>query len=226
MMHEHKWEVAGNIGVISSYSHPADTSKNSSYERDGWSAIAGSQARDIAIKYINSSANALIESIVNVSGYSNSNPSNSNFNAVSNIDFLVNEQFAKFKALFKSDEYCDGEISKTQMFFEYLYEKNIIVFREVFSRGWLYVYKLSPTKLSDFICIAASMDYEMLGHHADALIVGAWSHKSLQVKDSVLRAMESWCIPEHLYYLDLMQDIDDVHVLDYRNKVAKLLRGG
>ncbi|MGL6263200.1 hypothetical protein ACSZMC_04560 [Aeromonas jandaei] len=113
------------------------------------------------------------------------------------------EKCSQFRAIFKNDEYFDGEVSKTQMFFEMLYQNSPFVFHEVFSYGWTYAFKkLSPNKLSDFICVAASIDYEILTHHADAMIVGAWSHSDLQVKDSVLRAIESWGVAEHILYLE------------------------
>ncbi|MFQ2329852.1 hypothetical protein ACK32Q_10185 [Aeromonas dhakensis] len=138
---------------------------------------------------------------------------------------LSDEKCSQFISIFKNDEYFDGEISKTQMFFDTLYNSSPFIFYEVFSFGWTYAFKkLSPAKLSDFICVAASIDYEILKHHADALIVGAWSHSDLQVKDSVLRAIESWGVKEHSFYLDKMQVADDIHVENYRRKIINWLK--
>lgn len=141
------------------------------------------------------------------------------------IDRKTIRKFEEFKIIFSSDEYVDGEISKTQVFLEALYNENRLVFERVFKKAWLYVF-LSPksSSLSDFILTAATLEYSMLNESADIMLIGSWSHASLDVKDAVLRAAESWQNPKHSEYLEKMTDIDDLYISEYRGKVIESLR--
>ena len=219
MLNERELESVGDDGI---FSLTVTKTRTISSNKAIWTVVENKNSIDkeqFSVTRKTTNATTGGEALILVNRTSDGNSS------VPNFDSLVNEKFSQFKSIFKNDEYYDGEISKTQMFFEHLYEKDSNLLREVFSRGWLHAYKLSSAKLSDFICIASSIDYDILTNHADMLILGAWGHQSLQVKDSVLRAMESWCVPAHLYYLDSMQNIDDDHVNAYRKRVAELLRG-
>ncbi len=146
------------------------------------------------------------------------------------IDKLVEERVAKkfeeFKTLFSRDEYVDGEVSRTQLFFEVLYRDDKLVFERLFQKAWLHVFlDKKPSSLSDFILISASLDYSMLNENADVILVGSWSHKSLDVKDAILRAAESWQNPKHSAFLEQMTDIDDECLSEYKARVMESLRG-
>ncbi|MFM4981464.1 hypothetical protein [Aeromonas caviae] len=146
------------------------------------------------------------------------------------IDKLVEERVAKkfeeFKTLFSRDEYIDGEVSRTQLFFEALYREDKLVFERLFQKAWLHVFlDKKPSSLSDFILISASLDYSLLKENADVILVGSWSHKSLDVKDAILRAAESWQNPKHSAFLEQMTDIDDECLTEYKARVMESLRG-
>ncbi|EKB14486.1 hypothetical protein [Aeromonas veronii] len=142
------------------------------------------------------------------------------------IDKRVEKKFEEFKILFSRDEYVDGEVSRTQLFFENLYRENKLVFERLFQKAWLHVFlDKKPSSLSDFILISASLDYSMLNENADVILVGSWSHKSLDVKDAILRAAESWQNPKHSAFLEQMVDIDDECLSEYKTRVMESLRG-
>lgn len=141
------------------------------------------------------------------------------------IERKIAEKTDEFKLIFSRDEYIDGEVSRTQVFFESLYHENKIIFEAVFKKSWLHVFlDPKPSSLSDFILIAATLDYSMLNDNADIILVGSWSHKSLAVKDAILRAAESWQNPEHSDFLERMTDIDDEYLSEYKTRVIESLR--
>lgn len=225
----YKWGGTGEENFNSRLGVTGHKSHTASYSVASWSttceiiSLGKSAIEPSSVTRIATNSILGGDALIHLKRTSSSN--SSGVNVGDGFESRVNNKLAQFKSIFKNDEYYDGEISKTQMFFENLYEVDINLFREVFSRGWLYAYKQSPAKLSDFICVASSIEYDKLTHYADILIIGAWSHESLRVKDSVLRAMESWCEASHLEYLNSMQAIDDIHVNAYRQRVSELLRG-
>jgi len=127
--------------------------------------------------------------------------------------------------LIKFDEYIEGEVSKTELFFENLYKQNIYVFRECFQKAWLRLYSdKNPDLIGTFINIASTLDYTWLEDRADTLVLAAYAHKDSYVNDSILRAIESWEQPVHLTYLEQMKPLDIDWLDNYRLSVIKHLR--
>ncbi len=127
--------------------------------------------------------------------------------------------------LIQSDEYVEGEVSKTEFFLEDLHSKNEYIFRDCFQSAWLELYlQGNPQLIGTFINIASTIDYEWLNDRADVLIFGAYSHKDVYVNDSILRAIESWEQPHHIRYLEQIRPFEISWLEDYRQSVLEFLR--
>lgn len=126
--------------------------------------------------------------------------------------------------LIKSDEYIEGEISKTGLYLENLHAKDEYIFRMCFQKVWLELFKLkNPLLLSTFIGISSTLEYSWLEDTADTLILGAYSHTNTYVIDAVLRAVESWENPGHLAYLEQMRPLEIDWLEEYRQSILKFL---
>jgi len=94
--------------------------------------------------------------------------------------------------LLKSEDYIEGEISKTQIYLESLHSKNISLFNNVFQKSWLSLYKKSASELRKYLCVASCLEYDLVRENADTLILGGASHSDFLVNEAALRAAESW----------------------------------
>ncbi|UTP16718.1 hypothetical protein [Escherichia coli] len=122
----------------------------------------------------------------------------------------------------KSENYIEGEITKTQIYLESLSEKNKLLFLEVFQRVWVSIY-YSPEYLRNFLYIAASMDYELMKDRADVLILGCSAHEDVLVQEAAIRAFESWENPEHASHLRAMRKFNEKWIEDYRQSTINFL---
>ncbi|AUK01983.1 hypothetical protein ABUT56_17120 [Escherichia coli] len=122
----------------------------------------------------------------------------------------------------KSENYIEGEITKTQIYLESLSEKNKSLFLEVFQRVWVSIY-YSPEYLRNFLYIAASMDYELMKDRADVLILGCSAHEDVLVQEAAIRAFESWENPEHASHLRAMRKFNEKWIEDYRQSTINFL---
>ena len=128
-------------------------------------------------------------------------------------------------SLLKSDDYVEGEITKTQLYFESISKENLYVFREVFQRTWLELFrKKNAYALRKFICIASCLEYEQLGDKADAIIIAASVHEDKFVNEASLRAAEAWGEPELVLYLENIRDFSIKWLNDYKTTVIDYLR--
>lgn len=124
--------------------------------------------------------------------------------------------------LLRSEDYIEGEITKCQLFLESLYTKESHVFSEVFQQAWLRLYNDSY-ELRKYLCIASSLDYEILKDKADVLILGGASHKDYLVNEASLRAAEAWSDPRFLTYLKGIREFEFDWLNDYKKSVIDYL---
>ncbi|HDH1413847.1 TPA: hypothetical protein PIT84_001325 [Klebsiella quasipneumoniae subsp. similipneumoniae] len=124
--------------------------------------------------------------------------------------------------LLKSEDYVEGEITKCQLFLESLYEKDENLFGEVFQNVWLSLYSNSY-ELRKYLCVASSLEYEILKDKADVLILGGASHKDPLVNEAALRAAEAWSDPKFLIYLHELREFEFEWLNDYKKSVIEYL---
>lgn len=127
-------------------------------------------------------------------------------------------------AYLNSEDYQDGEISKTHLYLETLFHQNQMQFREVFQQVWLKLYSQDAEGLRDFICISAGLDYDWLQDRADALVLGSFLHRDENVNEAGLRAVESWDNPTHSDLLSNSKPFEDPYLEEYRKSVISSLR--
>lgn len=141
------------------------------------------------------------------------------------FDNLVIKKQKMTLSLLKSEDYIEGEITKTQLYFESTYNENPFVFREVFQKTWLELFrKKNAHELRKFICISSCLEYEMLKDKADTIILAASVYEDKFVNEASLRAAEAWGNPQLASYLDAMRDFG-IHWLDeYKKSVIDYLR--
>lgn len=123
-----------------------------------------------------------------------------------------------------TDEFIEGDISKTQLYLENLYKENPLIFREVFEATYLQLFIEKPIVFYNFICNIASIDYSWLEEKADSLIIVALSHNSSLVNEATIRAIEYWEQPKHIEYLKQIREFDVPWLNDYKNQVIECLR--
>ena len=154
------------------------------------------------------------------------NIGSSNQQLVSDISFELEVKKCIKKALsyLKSENYIEGEITKTQIYLEALHDKNKSLFLEVFQQLWLSVY-YTPEYLRDYLCIAASMDYKLMKDRADVLILGCASHEDILVQEAAIRAFEAWENPEHALHLRSMRKFEEKWIEDYKQRTIEFLEG-
>lgn len=125
--------------------------------------------------------------------------------------------------LLKSEDYIEGEISKTQIYLESLHDKNISLFNNVFQKSWLSLYTKSASELRKYLCVASCLDYNLVRENADTLILGGASHSNFLVNEAALRAAESWGQAKFLGYLREMRDFDAEWLQNYKLSVMDYL---
>ncbi|MGG8199670.1 hypothetical protein PGO47_05300 [Klebsiella aerogenes] len=161
-----------------------------------------------------SSSNIIAES-------SNVGTSNSQSNEMV-FDIQVQRCLKNALLYLKSENYVEGEVTRTQIYLEALAEKDYALFLEVFQRVWISVY-YSPEYLRNFLCVAASMDYKLMKDRADVLILGCSAHGDVLVQEAAIRAFESWENPIHASHLRAMRKFDEKWIEDYRQSTIKFL---
>ncbi|EJL87997.1 hypothetical protein [Pantoea sp. GM01] len=141
------------------------------------------------------------------------------------IDTIVLKKQKMILTLLKSDDYVEGEITKTQLYFESMFAENPIVFRDVFQKTWLELFrKKNANELRKFICIASCLDYEALRDRADAIILAASVYEDKYVNEAALRAAEAWGDSQLALYLEGIRDFGIAWLDDYKRSVIDYLR--
>ncbi|EPA0982231.1 hypothetical protein ACQZVD_000791 [Vibrio parahaemolyticus] len=125
-----------------------------------------------------------------------------------------------------TDDYVPGESSKTGLYLENLYRKDIVIFRDSFQKAWLELYRHNEHHIANFICIASSLEYEMLEDRADALIIAGYGHVSPLVNEAVIRAVEMWEQEKHIDYLTNMRPTNIAWLDKYKDSVIQDLKLG
>lgn len=177
-------------------------------------SVAGVQNNNSGLKITNSSAN---ES----HGLKNINRGefyNSDF------EFKVNRNVSRVIELIYSDEYIEGESSKTQLYLEFLYHKDKAIFLEAFNRAWVALYTADSHYITTFLNVASTIDYDWLGYRADSIVMGFNSLPDPYVNEAAIRALESWGQKSHVSILEKMRDFDQGWVQQYKVDVLEYLR--
>ncbi|MGC8221907.1 hypothetical protein [Escherichia coli] len=144
--------------------------------------------------------------------------SNNSFESI-----VIKKQKMTISLLF-SEDYIEGEITKTQLYLEGLYKENPFVFREVFQRVWLDLFRNKNTyELRNFICVASCLEYEILGDKADAIILAASVYDDKYVNEAALRAAEGWGNPQLALYLNGIRDFGISWLDNYKKSVIDYL---
>lgn len=124
--------------------------------------------------------------------------------------------------LLKSEDYIEGEVTKSQIFLESLFSKSANLFGEVFQNVWLKLYS-NNYELRKYLCIASCMEYEMLKDKADVLVLGGASHADPFVNEAALRAAEAWSDPKFLIYFEKLREFEFEWLNDYKKSVIEYL---
>jgi hypothetical protein len=123
-----------------------------------------------------------------------------------------------------SENYVDGELSKAQIYLEYLYNMDRDVFYEVFSRTCVSMYKEGSHYITTFINVASTIDYEWLSYRADLMITSFNSLDEPLVNEATIRAVESWEQKKHIEILERMRRFESKWLEDYKTAVLSYLR--
>lgn len=154
-----------------------------------------------------------------------SSNSSSFFNAP-DIDILeLARSSRQLKYFVISDDYIEGEITKTQLYLEQLHTKGNQLFKETFVSVWVELYASdNPKYLYTFISIASCIPYEWLEHHGDALILGCCAHESELVNEACIRLSESWENKSHAAQLEKMKSFECDWLEEYRLETIEYLK--
>ncbi|MGO5000534.1 hypothetical protein [Oceanisphaera sp. W20_SRM_FM3] len=125
-----------------------------------------------------------------------------------------------------SDDFVEGEITKTQLYLEKLHMQNPYLFTEAFSTAWVQLFASdNEIYLFTLISVSSCLPYEWLRQHGDALILGCSSHESELVNEACIRLAESWEIPEHASKLEKMKAFECKWLESYRRETISYLKG-
>ena len=125
-----------------------------------------------------------------------------------------------------SDDFVEGEITKTQLYLEKLNLKNPYLFIEAFSTAWVKLYASdNENHLFTLLSVSSCLPYEWLRQHGDALILGCSSHESELVNEACIRLAESWEISEHASKLEKMKAFECDWLESYRQETISYLKG-
>lgn len=157
-----------------------------------------------------------------VSSSSDADVSNESFVDKSDIEFYCRE----VHKILATDFYEPGEISKTQIYLENLSNTMPDKFGEIFQESWLKLFnKDKTTELEKFVGIVSGIPRDTIGSaFADALIIGAYSNQSIDVREAVIRAIEAWECKTHIQYLEEMVAFKEEWLEEYRQEVLQYLR--
>lgn len=184
---------------------------------DGLLTSKGSVANDenVAIKFIVNSANERMKLQFINRGESNN----------SDFEFKVNKSVSRIIELIYSDDFVEGESSKTQLYMEYLYHKDRAIFLESFNRVWVELYTHDSYYIMTFLNIASTISYNWLGYRADSIVMGFNSIDDPYVNEAAIRAIESWEQKSHINILVKMRTFDKKWIEQYKLDVIEYLRG-
>jgi hypothetical protein len=150
---------------------------------------------------------------------------NNGWEFVSDHERKIKKSVEKLIGLIFSEEYIDGEISKSQIYLENLYYQDQEIFFEVFSRASVSIYKEDNHYITTFINVASSIEYDWLKHRADLMIMSFNSLDDAMVNEATIRAVESWERKDHIPILEKMRKFDSEWVEEYKLAVLEYLRG-
>lgn len=123
-----------------------------------------------------------------------------------------------------SDDFVEGEVSRTQLYLEKLAENDRLSFRESFKRAWLKLYELeNPNYLYVFASIASCLPYEWLEEDGITLILGCSSHADSSVNEACIRMAEAWEQPNHAMYLEKMREFEFNWLETYKTETIGFL---
>jgi len=125
-----------------------------------------------------------------------------------------------------ADDFVPGELSKTGLYLENLYRKDKALFRDCFQKAWLELFIRDERHMANFICIASTLDYDMLEDRADTLVIAGFSHVSTLVNEAVIRAVEMWEQEKHIEYLKNMRPANIGWLDNYKDSVIRDLERG
>lgn len=149
---------------------------------------------------------------------------NQNDNLDKSIEIAAIKKQKMILTLLKSEDYIEGEITKTQLYFESIYSENPLVFREAFQNTWLELFRQKKaSELRKFICIASCLDYDALKDRADAIILAASVYEDKFVNEAALRAAEAWGDPQLALYLKSIRNFGIAWLDDYKKSVVEYL---
>lgn len=141
-----------------------------------------------------------------------------------NFEIQVSKCTSRLIELTCSEDYIEGEISKTQIYMEFLYDKNQDLFQESFQRTWVQLYRMNDQHVKNFINFASTIEYEWLGNKADAMIMGVCSLENELIFEAAIRAVESWGEKSFIPVLERMRKFDADWVEEYKEAVIGYLR--
>lgn len=150
---------------------------------------------------------------------------NNGWEFVSDHERKIKKSVEKLIGLIFSEEYIDGEISKSQIYLENLYYQDQEIFFEVFSRASVSIYKEDNHYITTFINVASSIEYDWLKHRADLMIMSFNSLDDAMVNEATIRAVESWEKKDHIPILEKMRKFESEWVEEYKLAVLEYLRG-
>lgn len=142
----------------------------------------------------------------------------------SDFEFQVTKAVDRVMELIFSEDYIEGEASKTQLYFEYLYCKNKNIFLEVFNRAWVSLYREENYYIMMFLNVASTIPYEWLKYRADSVVMGFNSIEDPLVNEAAIRAAESWGQKSHVEILEKMRDFEISWIQQYKLDVIRYLR--
>lgn len=178
------------------------------------SKVSGANDENVKIKYIVNSANEE----KNLQFINRGEQNNSDF------EFRVNKAVSRIIELIYSDDFVEGESSKTQLYMEYLYHKDKGVFLESFNRSWVELYTHESYYIMTFLNVASTISYDWLGYRADSIVMGFNSIDDPYVNEAAIRAIESWEQKSHIHMLERMRVFDKEWIEQYKNDVIEYLR--
>ena len=113
-----------------------------------------------------------VDKIRNESKYSYEFKSNSSSLSTTKDRDLIAKKYAEIIVdMTVVDDFVPGESSKTGLYLENLYRKDKALFRDSFQKAWLELFIKDERHMANYICIASTLDYDMLDDRADALIM-------------------------------------------------------
>ncbi|WP_061011178.1 hypothetical protein [Photobacterium leiognathi] len=152
-----------------------------------------------------------------------SNSSDTNVVQETSLEAKVSQKYNQAIKFLFSDEFIEGEISKTHLYLENLYQEDPEVLRAVVQKAWLSFFKTNQVQLLKLINICSGLDYHMLAEHGDVMIIGACSNRCDYVKEAAIRCAEAWEQKEHIDYLKNIEPFRSSWLEAYRAEVIEYL---